>query len=53
MNKCIDRKDLQEKVNKLTPDYLDTLELALSENIIKHYEDLKNMIHQARTRYID
>lgn len=52
LNRCVDRKFLQDSINIISPDILENLELVLSENIIMNYENLRNTIKKARLDYL-
>lgn len=52
LNRCVDKKFLQDAVNIIDPEVLDNLELLLAENIIMNYESLRNTIKKARLQYI-
>ena len=52
LNKCVDRKFLQDAINIIDPKIIENLELTLSENIIMNYEKLRNTIKTARLEYI-
>jgi len=52
MNKCVDKKFLQDAINIIDPEIIENLELLLSENIIMNYENLRETIKKARLEYI-
>lgn len=52
LNKCVDKKFLQDAVNIIDSEVINNLELYLAENIIMNYENLRNTIKKARLGYI-